>query len=458
MAIILATALLWSGTTSAWAASGWQQVGVPDAANVTCLTTDARLSVVYACTSGNGVLRITQQRAASIAGSTGIPGGVSVTTIEPSPANPREVLAGTSAGIYRSTDSGATFQAASSGIPSGAAITALTFGTHGTDVLAGTATNGIFRSMNGGRSWSADDNGLSATPGISALTFDSHTKTFVAALASGGLYTSTTSTPHWSSAGAGLPSDHITGLTTLASGGLNSNGATLYATTPQGVYDSTNDGQFWTSLLDTTRAGTSSTLVADPSHAGTLYLGTTQTVLVSQDGGHDWHLVAHGIAGLVKALAPLANGASTTLYAVGSNGLFSYATTNTPNVGNTVAEGVIIVLFLAFGYWIWRRTRRALTFSSRPTGYEPRGVNSYMYARDDRHLPSSKPTRASSRKHLEVPPTPPAQPRTPQTRARTGGSISPRQTPPPSDVGKPPLPPQQDAPHDNTTEQRQPPY
>lgn len=438
LALALAISVLLSCWTSASAAAGWQPVALPTSASVTCLTTGARLSVVYVCTAGDGILRI-KSHAPSVLSSTGIPSGATVRVVTPALDNAQDVLAGTSGGIYRSTDGGSAFSAASSGLPTGASITALAFGANGSSVLAGTAANGIYRSTDGGVQWSADDSGLTGTPKVNSLTYDPHAHIFVAALAGAPLVSSNTSATHWSSAGNGLPPGSVSAVTTLASGGVNANGATLYATTTHGVFDSQDDGQSWTSLLDASRAGTNATLAPDPAHAGTLYLGTTQTVLVSQDGGNHWHLVAHGIAGIVSALAPLPNGSNTTVYAVGSNGLFSYQARNTPNISNAVGEGIIAVIFLGFCYWIWRRTRRILNLSGSPASRTERGTSQntsqntsqhrYKFTRDER--PSLRRTSPSRQSTPPPAPSPavPTHPHTPQTRARMGGHDGPPRTP-----------------------------
>src|SRR5262245_18600640 len=81
----------------------------------------------------------------------------------------------------------------------------------------------------------------------------------------------------------------------------SSDAATLYAAGGGGGYKTTDAGASWTLVCPFQVTG----LAVEPGHAGTVYLGATNTgVLKSTNGGATWDAVTPGLVGvLIEALA-----------------------------------------------------------------------------------------------------------------------------------------------------------
>jgi hypothetical protein len=104
-------------------------------------------------------------------------------------------------------------------------------------------------------------------------------------------------------------------------------------------------------------------LAADPSHPGTLYAGTEQTVLRSTDGGRQWPEVAPGLAQPVAAIvtAPQAGGQPVVFVATDRVRRYPAFAGQSSNPLGAAANILVIAIVLAVGAWAYIRTRRQLT-------------------------------------------------------------------------------------------------
>lgn len=102
------------------------------------------------------------------------------------------------------------------------------------------------------------------------------------------IYKSTNQAASWTGAGAGIPSVQFN---SIAFDPVTP--ATVYATTLQGVYKSTDGGGQWQQLVGVPT--TPYTIVVDPRAPATLYAGTATGVYKSTDGGNGWQGKFNGL-------------------------------------------------------------------------------------------------------------------------------------------------------------------
>lgn len=149
-------------------------------------------------------------------------------------------------GIRKSTDAGATWSPTNTGLPvSGSNIFAESVGAHGTFLFAGTHA-GVFRSGNGGAGWSSVNGSLTASSTIFANKFFSFGNQLFAVFSGtiangGGIHRTSDNGGQWNIGHSGMGSNATVHH-------LSQVGATLYASTSVGLYQSSDQGQNWTPL------------------------------------------------------------------------------------------------------------------------------------------------------------------------------------------------------------------
>ncbi|MGB3305583.1 MAG: hypothetical protein WBA63_05305 [Thermomicrobiales bacterium] len=166
----------------------------------------------------------------------------------------------------------------------------------GTTILAA-GTGGIARSADGGTTWHP-------AQGIEHLTILSlacspaydRDQTILAGTAGDGVLRSTDGGITWTSAQFGMQATEVSGL-------LWPQDKTVYATTPAGLYRSTNEGRSWQLLIDRSFA------FLDQRDDVMMALGMDGIVWRSPDAGDHWDALGPLPAGAeVQAFAMLANG------------------------------------------------------------------------------------------------------------------------------------------------------
>ena len=189
-----------------------------------------------------------------------------------------------------------------------------------------------FRSTTGGGSWTPIASGLRTT-WVRALVIDPDNRTTIYAATYGnGVFKTTDGGSTWLPASNGIEPPYVYSLA------IDSVGS-LYAATDFGVYRSDDGAANWTATNLNT-GGLVTSVVVDPSAAGTVYAGVmpgfnSLGVYKTVDGGLTW--ADTGLADAIQVLAISASSPST-LYAASSNGV--YRTTNGGGEWTHVREGL----------------------------------------------------------------------------------------------------------------------
>ncbi|HKA36872.1 MAG TPA: hypothetical protein VKH43_08635 [Thermoanaerobaculia bacterium] len=325
-----------SGQSGTWVSRG------PDGGNVYCLTPDpSRPGTLYAGTD-YGVYKSVDGGATWQVSNSGL-SVYRVQTIAIDPTSSNTLLAGTitpdgvpSVGIFKSTDGGATWSESSAGLFdsfTGIApldIDVLTYDPKkpGT-VWAGSRYSEIFQSADGGASWAARTaGGYSLGLETSSFVIDPANSSTVLAATNNGLVRTTDGGSSWSFYGnAGVS------FYTLAAD--PSNAQVLYAgnTSGSGMYKSTDAGAHWSSInkgLPTNQISGNSSLplitsfAIDPTNTATVYATTYGNGLFkSTDGGANWALAPGSMRSNYIWSILVASGQPSAVY-VGTAGAGAY--------------------------------------------------------------------------------------------------------------------------------------
>ncbi|NOT61414.1 MAG: hypothetical protein HOP19_14445, partial [Acidobacteria bacterium] len=237
----------------------------------------------------------------------------------PETANPfaflrrgQRLFQGNFGGLWFSDDNGDNWtRQINNGLLIGRGVTALA--ASNTTLFLGTnfggTGGGVYRSTNEGQTWTAINNGFPAPRSIQDFLVNG--VNVFAITFNGELFRSTDNGDNWTRINNGLPSAVSVGL----GGGFTiTNNAILLrngAENPAAIYRSTDNGANWTKLdLQLPASVLLLNLVANSSKT---FLGTTQGLLSSIDGGQSWQSVS-GLPtpGSGQGLAPYLSG--TTVY------------------------------------------------------------------------------------------------------------------------------------------------
>jgi hypothetical protein len=220
------------------------------------------------------------------------PAGRLVFILAIDPKTPTIVYAGTDQGVFKSSDGGASWSPKNIGLTDGPTYAVIVDPDSPVNVYAATSA-GVFRSLDAGETWKA----TSLTTPISVITIAPNaTQILYAAedgIYSGRTYVSTDRGQNWTPISNGL-SGGVQALTVAPT-----DAKTVYAAVvrdggrfvgPIGaVFQTANGGLTWSKLsMDFLSITPSKALVIDPLHSPTMYLGTTNGVYKSEDGGREW--------------------------------------------------------------------------------------------------------------------------------------------------------------------------
>ena len=177
------------------------------------------------------------------------PGEIQIRALAVSPRDPGQLYAGSEVGIYRSDDRGASFERVESPME-GRQIWSIALHPDRTGViLAGTKPPGVFRSEDGGKTWEplpAHIAGecFAGPPKVTSVQFDPRDPdTIWVGVEVDGVYRSTDagkSFEHLPALGADPVNQDIHGLA-IGRGEQTR----IHATTPNGIWTSTDEGQTW---------------------------------------------------------------------------------------------------------------------------------------------------------------------------------------------------------------------
>jgi len=221
------------------------------------------------------------------------------------PANPDVVVAGTADGVYRSSDAGGSWSLIS---PPGnlelRPVVSLAFDPINQDILYAGTTHLPWRTGDGGASWESIHTGMLDDSDVFSIQVDRHDRTQVYASACSGLYQSSDSASHWKK----LPTPKgafRTWFVALDPARAHS----IFAGTTEGLLHSDDAGRSWREV--TSQAVKS--IAFDPSVPGRIFFASaTAGLMVSTDGGKT---VREINTGFTNRNFTVLTGARDTLYA-----------------------------------------------------------------------------------------------------------------------------------------------
>jgi photosystem II stability/assembly factor-like uncharacterized protein len=291
----------------------WRQSGhgIPWPAQAGPLATAQRSGVVYAGTVKEGVYKSDDGGARWRKASNGLT-LKNVQAIAVDPFAPETIYAGSAQYPYApsffvSSDGGASWQPRMAGFPqfpvriSSLVASGATRGT----LYAGTINAGVFRSEDGGLTWIAANDGLpccsaeygSSPPPVNALVADSNASSGrlyvgVASFAGAGVWKTGSSGRHWRSASRGIQASSIAALAVAVGRGCPDcppRLALCAGTWFQGLFRSLDAGGTWLPSNDGLTTSEINALAVDSIDPRTAYVGTTEGVFRSNDGGQSWN-------------------------------------------------------------------------------------------------------------------------------------------------------------------------
>ena len=236
------------------------------------------------------------------------------------------VYAGTFAtAVYKSSDGGQRWRPANLGLKGHVSVVnaiAIHPKDHNT-IYIGT-TIGPYRSTEGGENWVEIVHGMESVY-VASFSIDPQNPSILYAGTTGGMYKSTDGGDQWKEINKGLFEE---GADTAMALGVNAiaidpaENQYVFIGTTQGIYASTNGGNHWIPKnkgLDTKFVGG---LLWDPNKRDVLYAGTGKGIYKSTDRGENWKAINNGLTNLVVRSMALDPYNPSTLYLGTQGGLF----------------------------------------------------------------------------------------------------------------------------------------
>jgi len=204
-----------------------------------------------------------------------------ILSLESYPDNPDLVFAGTETGIIQSTDFGTTWSPAGSGLPRVATL--LTISPKGPTPIMYAYGNGagLRASSDKGLSWYAADTELGGAT-VDVMTTDKTGEQLLAGAGGTCLSFFQSLSGGWIPSGEGIAGGEITSLSPYPD-----QPGSFFATTPAGVFQTTNGGLAWQSATSTLRM-TPFLFESHPSINTRLYAAGEQGLFVSTNRGKSW--------------------------------------------------------------------------------------------------------------------------------------------------------------------------
>lgn len=233
------------------------------------------------------------------------------------PGNQDVIAAGTGDGIYQSVDAGGTWTRISP--PENQdmrPVVSLAFDPAHRDVLYAGTTHLPWRTTDGGKSWESIHAGMIDDSDVFSIQVDTHQPESVYASACSGLYQSSDNASHWTK----LPTPKGAFRTWFVALDPRHEGS-VFAGTTEGLLHSEDGGKIW--RIVSTEAVRS--VAFDPSVAGRLFFAsTTAGMMVSTDGGRTLHDSNYGFTNRSFTMLSGAHGVlyANSVFDPGSNGVY----------------------------------------------------------------------------------------------------------------------------------------
>ena len=309
-------------------------------------------NLVYIGTEGAGVRRTVADSNGVQNTDTGMNSHSSVFALTPDPAKRGMLYAGTSSGFYLSTNASESWQARNTGLPADDPITAIAAGPNGSPLLAGTKSHGLFLGADQGETWSAVTGGLPSDGQVNAALWVEGVKTALVAFAGGRLYVSHGDLREWTQSATGLPDkSEVQAL------GISGDGRTLYLGSSQGLYSSGDGGQNWASVGGGLPSGSVGALAGDAHQPDAYYAAVENNVYVSTDSGKTWRAIASPLDKQARAVAVATNRSQQPVTYTATNQLYRYPSVGGGSLAPTIAALLVIAVVALLYIRSWRARR-----------------------------------------------------------------------------------------------------
>jgi photosystem II stability/assembly factor-like uncharacterized protein len=239
------------------------------------------------------------------------------------------VYAGTFAtAVYKSSDGGQRWRPANIGLKGHVSVVnAIAIHSKDHNIVYIGTTIGPYRSTDGGESWMEIVHGMESVY-IASITIDPQNPSTLYAGTTGGMYKSIDGGDRWQEINKGLFEE---GANTAMALGVNAividpiDTQNLFIGTTQGIFATANGGKQWVAKnkgLETKFVGR---LLIDPQNRNVLYAGTEKGVYKSTDHAETWSAINNGLTNLVVRSMALDPSNPNTLYVGTQGGLFKSA-------------------------------------------------------------------------------------------------------------------------------------
>jgi photosystem II stability/assembly factor-like uncharacterized protein len=236
------------------------------------------------------------------------------------------IYAGTFAtAVYKSSDGGQRWRSANIGLKGHVSVVnAIVIHPKDHNILYIGTTIGPYRSTDGGESWVEIVQGMESVY-VASLVIDPQNPSVLYAGTTGGIYKSMDGGTQWKEVNKGLFEE---GANTAMALGVNTiaidpvEPPNVFIGTTQGLYASANGGDQWVPKnkgLDTKFVGR---LLIDPNNRNVLFAGTQKGVYKSTDHGETWKATNNGLTNLVVRSMVLDPSNTSTVYVGTQGGLF----------------------------------------------------------------------------------------------------------------------------------------
>ena len=251
------------------------------------------------------------------------------------PAYPATVYAGTKGdAVYKSYDGGQRWVSQRAGLDDvtiSSVVNQFVFDPEDNTHLFAATTMGVFETKNAGDSWTKRMDGMKEVLMVMTLGLDPTRPSILYAGTSGGVYKSVDQAGHWEKVNNGLVSPAVIkssrALSVTAILVDPHEADTVYASTLEGLYKSTNAAASWIRIGQSLQDQMVFSMILDRARKGVIYLGGREGIHRSEDGGNTWNTLNKGLATLnVRSLAQSAT--DPQLFYLGTNGSGLYKSRN----------------------------------------------------------------------------------------------------------------------------------
>jgi len=251
------------------------------------------------------------------------PGGVTVTSVLQDVSDSTSIFLTTNrSGFFRSTDGGESWQRKDTGLPI-SRINNVVQDSENPEILFLGTERGVYRSFDYGNNWSLSSGGEIDTTSSFLLAINPIVSSWVFAASQGnGVYRSSNSGEFWTTASAGLPPLNYVDITVDP----NLSDRVYLSSTQSGVFRGLNGDELtWAQKNDSLTNTNLRSFSATPQVTGLIFTGTTSGGFFrSTNLGDQWQEVGDGLPGIdISAISFLDTDPMTTLAGTDGQGIYS---------------------------------------------------------------------------------------------------------------------------------------